>query len=58
MIGIDYRGRKKRKQKETKAKELTDEVDSKSEQPKNVPAPSSEKVKSRKNNSAKVKVKS
>jgi cytochrome b subunit of formate dehydrogenase len=58
MIAIDYRGRKKRKQKENRAKESTDEVDSKSEQPKNVPAPSSEKVKSHKSNSGKVKVKS
>jgi hypothetical protein len=56
MIALDVRTRKKRKA--TKVKEVTDEVDSKSEQPKNVSAPSSEKVKSRKNNSAKVKVKS
>lgn len=57
MLAIDYRGRKKRKQKATETKELTGEVDSKSDQPKNVSAPSSEKVKSHKNNSAKVKVK-
>jgi len=57
MIAIDYRGRKKSKQKETKVKELTEEFYSKSEQPKNDSEPPSEKVKSNKDNNAKVKVK-
>ena len=49
MLAIDIRGRKKRKQQETKVKDLTDEFYSKIEQPKDL-APSSEKVKSHKDN--------
>jgi hypothetical protein len=57
MIALDVRGRKKRKRRANKVKELTDEFYSRSEQPENVSAPSSEKVKSRKSNSEKLKVK-
>lgn len=39
MIALDMRGRKKRKQRATKVKELTDEFYSRSEQPKTGPTP-------------------